>query len=140
MKILVIEDSRLLRVAMERSLLKAGYDVTSVGDGREGLNLAQSLHPDVILLDMMLPTLEGTGVLRQLKRDPSTKPIPVIVLSGLSQTNEKKLKLAGASAYFEKSKLDLDNNSASLIELVRTLAPDRTAAEKPQSAAAGVGR
>jgi CheY-like chemotaxis protein len=138
MRILVIEDSRLLRLAIERSLVRAGYEVTSIGDGREGLNLAQRLHPDIILLDMMLPTLEGTGVLRQLKKDPGTKLIPVIVLSGLSQKNEKKLKLAGASAYFEKSKLDLANNSASLTELVRTLVPDNSPSEKPQSAA-GVG-
>jgi sigma-B regulation protein RsbU (phosphoserine phosphatase) len=52
---------------------------------------------------MMLPTMEGTGVLRQLKQDPVTKSIPVIILSGLSQKNETKLKRAGASAYFQKS-------------------------------------
>lgn len=139
MKILVIEDSRLLRVAMERALVRAGYEVTTVGDGREGLHLAQSIHPDVILLDMMLPTLEGTGVLRHLKKDPSTKLIPVIVLSGLSQKNEKKMKLAGASAYFEKSKLDLDKNSASLAELVRSLVPDNAPSDATQGAAVTVG-
>lgn len=139
MRVLLIEDSRLLRLAMERSLVKAGYEVTSVGDGREGLNLAQRLHPDVIILDMMLPTLEGTGVLRQLKKDPSTKPIPVIVLSGLSQKNETKLKQAGASAYFEKSKLDLENNSPSLAELVRSLVPESASTETAKSGAAVAG-
>lgn len=137
MRVLVVEDSRMLRIAMERSLSKAGYEVTAVGDGQEALTVAQQLHPDVILLDMMLPTLEGTGVLRHLKRDPATKLIPVIVLSGLSQKNEKKLKLAGASAYFEKSKLDLDNNSGSLIEMVRKLLPEGNApaTENAQGAA-----
>src|SRR5579859_4159650 len=100
MKILVIEDSRMLRLAMERSLSKAGYEVTSIGDGQQGLDMAQSMHPDLILLDMMLPTLEGTGVLRQLRNNPGTKLIPVVVLSGLSQKNEQKLKTAGATAYF----------------------------------------
>lgn len=118
MKILVIEDSRMLRLAMEKSLSKAGYEVTSVGDGQMGLEMAQSMHPDLILLDMMLPTLEGTGVLRQLRNSPSTKLIPVIVLSGLSQKNEQKLKTAGATAYFEKSKLDFDSKSGELVHLV----------------------
>jgi CheY-like chemotaxis protein len=124
---------------MERSFTKAGYEVTSVGDGKEALTVAQQLHPDVILLDMMLPTLEGTGVLRHLKRDPATKLIPVVVLSGLSQKNEEKLKRAGASAYFEKSKLDLDNNSGSLIEIVRQLLPEGSAPtiENVQGAATG---
>lgn len=118
MKILVIEDSRMLRLTMERSLSKAGYEVTSVGDGQQGLELAQSMHPDLVLLDMMLPTLEGTGVLRQLRQDPRTKLIPVVILSGLSQKNEAKLKTAGATAYFEKSKLDLDSKSGELVHLV----------------------
>jgi two-component system, cell cycle response regulator DivK len=121
MNILVIEDSRMLRLVMERTLVRAGYQVTAVGDGQEGLLLAQQIHPDLILLDMMLPTLEGTAVLRQLKSNPSTSFIPVIVLSGLSQKNEEKLKTAGASAYFEKSKLDLEGNAGSLIQLVRQL-------------------
>ena len=123
MKILVIEDSRMLRLAMERSLSKAGYEVTSIGDGQQGLDMAQSMHPDLILLDMMLPTLEGTGVLRQLRNNPGTKLIPVVVLSGLSQKNEQKLKTAGATAYFEKSKLDLDHNSSALVHLVQELLP-----------------
>ena len=123
MTILVIEDSRMLRLAMQRSLVKAGYQVTVVGDGKEGLLLAQRIHPDVILLDMMLPTLDGTGVLQQLKRDPGTRLIPVIVLSALSQKNETKLKMAGASAYFEKSKLDLEDGPGSLIRLLHALDP-----------------
>ena len=106
---------------MERSLSKAGYNVTSIGDGQQGLDLAQTTHPDLIILDMMLPTLEGTGVLRVLKKDPLTKLIPVVVLSGLSQKNEQKLKTAGATAYFEKSRLDLDNNSGALVSLVQEL-------------------
>jgi CheY-like chemotaxis protein len=112
MKILVIEDSRLLRSAIARTLSRAGYEVVAVGDGQEGLCRAQDLRPDIVLLDMMLPTMEGTGVLRQLKQDPVTKSIPVIILSGLSQKNETKLKRAGASAYFQKSLLNLDKEGS----------------------------
>src|SRR5579864_4254428 len=119
MKILVIVDSRLLRSAIERTLSRAGYEVVSVGDGQEGLSRAQDIHPDIILLDMMLPTLVGTGVLRQLKQDSATKSIPVMILSGLSQKNEAKLKKAGASAYFEKSLLNLDKDGSGLVKAVQ---------------------
>jgi len=125
MTILVIEDSRLLRSAIERILVKAGHNVVAVGDGREGLRRAQQTHPDVILLDMMLPTLEGTGVLRELKGNPLTKPIPVMVLSGLAQRNERKLKMAGAAAYFEKSKLNVEEDGPALVKAVERLRADQ---------------
>jgi CheY-like chemotaxis protein len=129
MTILVIEDSRFLRLALERILVKAGYHVIAVGDGREGLLRAQDIRPDLILLDMMLPTLEGTEVLRQLKQDPITKLIPVIVLSGLSQKNEEKLKTAGAVAYFEKSLLNLDKDGSSLVQAVQNVVDELTGVE-----------
>jgi CheY-like chemotaxis protein len=125
MRILVIEDSRMLRLAIERLLSKAGYEVTSVGDGQQGLDLAQSINPDLIVLDLMLPTLEGTEVLRQLRKFPGTMLIPVIVLSGLSQKNESKLKTAGATAFVEKSKLNLETNGAVLLQLVGELFSSR---------------
>jgi CheY-like chemotaxis protein len=121
MTVLVIEDSRLMRMAIARILIKAGCQVIAVGDGREGLQLAKTASPDLVLLDLMLPTMEGTVVLRQLKQDPFTKVIPVMVLSGLSQKNEQKLKAEGASAYFEKSILNLEEDGTSLIVAVQNL-------------------
>lgn len=137
MTILVIEDSRFLRLAIERILVKAGYRVIAVGDGQKGLHNAERVRPDIILLDMMLPIMEGTEVLRQLKQNPSTKSIPVIVLSGLSQKNEAKLKKAGASAYLEKSLLNLDKNGDAIVQAVRQLVPGLSAEEvshRPASA------
>jgi CheY-like chemotaxis protein len=119
MTILVVEDSRFLGLAIERMLAKAGYEVIVVADGQDGLRRAREVHPEVILLDMMLPTLEGTAVLHQLKGDPLTKSIPVIVLSGLSQKNEAKLKKAGAAAYFEKSMLSLDDDKDALVQAIK---------------------
>jgi CheY-like chemotaxis protein len=140
MTILVIEDSRFLRLALERMLVKAGHDVIAVGDGKEGLLRAQDVRPDIILLDMMLPTMEGTAVLSQLKRDPLTKSIPVIVLSGLSQKNEKKLRTAGAAAYFEKSLLNLDGDGSGLVNAVQHVVAELTGADEkpPQCSNAGV--
>jgi len=121
MRILVIEDSRFLRSAIERTLVKAHCDVIAIGDGREGLRHAQDDHPDVILLDMMLPNLDGTAVLRVLKEDPRTKVIPVIVLSGLPQKNESRLKSAGAAAYIEKSRLNLSGDGNDLMKFIHDL-------------------
>jgi CheY-like chemotaxis protein len=121
MKILLIEDSRFLRMTIERILAKAGHSVTGVADGREGLQAARTSPPELILLDMMLPGLEGTGVLQALKQDASTAQIPVIVLTGLSQKNAAKLKSAGAAAYIEKSSLDLEQNADALVQSVESV-------------------
>ncbi len=121
MKILLVEDSRFLRAAIERSLVKAGHEVTSTADGREALLAARSNPPGLILLDMMLPGLEGTCVLKELKQDASTSHIPVIVLTGLSQKNETKLKKAGAAGYIEKSSLDLEKNPEALVQAVASV-------------------
>jgi len=116
--ILLVEDSKFLRMASERALARAGYSVVSTDDGEQALRVARESHPDLILLDMLLPRLGGPEVLRALKKDPLTAEIPVVVLSSLSQKNETRLKKEGAAAYFEKSKLGLDTDSQSLIQVV----------------------
>ena len=116
--ILLIEDSRFLRIASERALVKAGYKVVSTDDGARALQLARESRPDLILLDMLLPRLGGPEILRALKSEPLTAQIPVIVLSSLPQSNEARLKKDGAEAYFEKSRLGLDTGSQFLIQVV----------------------
>jgi DNA-binding response OmpR family regulator len=90
-------------MAGERSLTKAGYTVICAKDGEEALEVAGQEKPDVVLLDMMLPKLSGPEVLRQLKLNPATAQVPVIVLTGLSQKNEARLLEDGAVAFVEKS-------------------------------------
>jgi len=119
MTILLIEDSKLLRTANTRALVKAGYQVIGAVDGEEGLRSAQETIPELILLDMLLPKITGLDVLKGLKSDARTKNIPVIVLSALSQANEAKLVKEGAAAFFEKSEKMLENNSAGLIAIVK---------------------
>ena len=121
MNILLIEDSRFLRAAIEKSLVRAGHEVTSIADGREALATVRRSRPALILLDMMLPGLEGTCVLKELKQDASTSHIPVVVLSGLSQKNEARLKKAGAAAYIEKSSLALEKNPDALAQAVASV-------------------
>ncbi len=103
--ILLIEDSKLVRIANARILTRAGYRVVVAGDGEEALSTAFHGVPDVILLDMMLPKMGGPEVLRALKQNPVTAHIPVIVLTGLSQKNEQRLRHDGAAAFLEKGNL-----------------------------------
>jgi CheY-like chemotaxis protein len=120
-KVLLVEDSKFLRLANERALHKAGYEVSTAADGEEALRVANDKLPDVILLDMMLPKIGGQEVLKALKANPATVGIPVIVLSSLSQRNEEKLLHEGAAAYFEKEKLDLDKCSERLAATVESV-------------------
>jgi CheY-like chemotaxis protein len=119
MKILVIEDSKFQRLAIERVLVRAGYGVIQARDGEEGLVAARENTPDLILLDMMLPKLSGLDVLRALKNDDLLKHIPVIVQSGLGQANEAKLLKDGAAAFLLKSEKSFENDPAGLIQTVR---------------------
>jgi CheY-like chemotaxis protein len=103
--VLVVEDSKLFRVEKEHVLKNAGYLVLSAADGMEALKVARESLPDLILLDMMLPGIDGTLVLRTLKADPATAQIPVVVVSSLSQKNEERLLSDGAVAFLEKNEL-----------------------------------
>ena len=123
MKILIIEDSRLLRVTTERTLMRAGYEVVTAADGEEGLRVALENKPDLVILDMMLPKISGPEVLQRLRLNASSRTTPVIVLTSLSESNRQKLLSEGASLYFEKSLMSVDNGSRLLIDAIETLLP-----------------
>lgn len=108
--ILLVDDSKFLRMATERALTRAGYRVITAEDGEQALLLARGKKPDLILLDMLLPKISGPEVLKELKKDPETKEIAVVVLSGLSQKNASRLQHDGACAFLEKAELGLDKS------------------------------
>lgn len=132
MKILLVDDSKLQRLAIQRILAKAGHEVSLASDGKEGLQQARQALPNLILLDMILPCMDGPAVLEALKKDPATAHIPVIVLSGLSQRNEEKLKSAGAAAFYQKSELGVEKGAEALLAVIQ-----RVLAGIPKAAAAG---
>jgi len=108
MRILVIEDDAFLRKAYEVSLLMQGFNVSLASDGVIGLRLAEEVHPDVILLDVLLPTLTGVEVLQRLKQHPALSNIPVIVFSVSCDPEDARATLAlGATAYVCKADIDL---------------------------------
>jgi two-component system alkaline phosphatase synthesis response regulator PhoP len=125
MKVLLVEDSKFLRVATERALSKAGYEVICAGDGDEALRLAREHTPGLVLLDIMLPKMSGPDVLKALKQDPVTAGIVVMMLTSLSQKNAKALEKDGAAGFFEKSDLMLGGGPSSLVAAVQTILKDR---------------
>lgn len=107
-RILLAEDDRFLRKAAEATLRQRGFTVLAAADGEEALRFARAEIPDLILLDLIMPKLQGFEVLRILKEEPMTKQIPVIVLSNLGQESDVKQAMeAGAAAYFIKANLSL---------------------------------
>jgi CheY-like chemotaxis protein len=114
-RILLAEDDRILRKAGEVSLKKKGYDVISAVDGEDALTKALDHKPDLVLLDVMMPKMNGFDVLFALKRDPSVKDIPVIMLTNLEQPADIKRAVdSGAHSYLVKSNMNLDDLAAKI--------------------------
>lgn len=126
-RILLVDDSKLQRTANMRILTKAGYNVAVAGDGEEALALISNDPPDVVLLDLLLPKMSGVEVLRTLKQSVQTAAIPVIVLSGLSERNGAKLLKEGASAYFEKARIEGTQYAEELSRMVSSVLSQATA-------------
>lgn len=82
--ILIVEDETPLRSALQEKFTREGFSVLEARDGEEGLNAALEKHPDIILLDIIMPKMDGLTVLKKLQEDSSGKDIPVILLTNLS--------------------------------------------------------
>ncbi len=110
--ILLAEDNKFLRRAAESALHSHGFTVLTASDGEEALKLAGCNAPDLILLDVVMPKMNGFDVLRLLKREPATSAIPVIVLSNLEQHNDiVTARELGAAGYWVKASVRTGGNS-----------------------------
>ena len=87
-KILIIEDEAALRMALEEKFTREGFDVVVADNGEDGLAFAQEQHPDLILLDIILPKMSGFDVLSQLAKEEATENIDVMILTNLSETGK----------------------------------------------------
>jgi CheY-like chemotaxis protein len=109
-RVLLAEDDRFLRRAAEASLRRHGLEVLTAADGEEALRIARAEPLDLILLDVMMPKLDGFEVLRALKQDDATAHIPVLVLSNLGQERDvAQAKALGAVAFLVKANLSLQD-------------------------------
>ena len=107
-RVLLAEDDRFLRKAAETTLKRQGYLVITAADGEEALRVARAEPLDLILLDLIMPKLNGFEVLNALKQNPLTAHIPIIILSSLGQDRDMRQAMdAGAAAYVIKTDLSL---------------------------------
>jgi DNA-binding response OmpR family regulator len=103
MKLLLVEDDPEMGIVTRAALKRAGFAVTLTGNGPDAIAAAQRDAPDVILLDWMMPDMDGPEVCRRLKADPATSGIPVIFLTARSQQSEMDLgRSLGAVGYIVK--------------------------------------
>ena len=103
MKILAIDDDRTIRLLLTRCLEKSGHQVSSAENGEQGLSMVEEENPDLILLDVMMPGMDGIEVCKQLKDDAATKSIPVFMLTGKTQNEDINEALsAGADDFISK--------------------------------------
>ena len=102
-KLLLVEDNEESRDGLSRHLRRKGYEVLTAADGRQGLEAARAAPPDLVLMDMSLPVLDGWEATRQLKADPQTRHIPVIALTAHAMAGDRdKALAAGCDEYDTK--------------------------------------
>lgn len=102
-RLLIVDDDEGLQALLFRAAEAAGYEVVQVFDGEAALRHAAESRPDLILLDVMMPKLDGRDVLRRLKADPATARIPVIVCSARGEQSDRLVGLElGAHEYLDK--------------------------------------
>lgn len=103
-KVVLVEDEKMLADMYATKFMMEGFETSKAYDGAAGLELAKKVKPDIILLDVIMPKLDGFAVLKQLKEDDSVSDIPVILLTNLGQDEDiKKGKQLGAADYFVKA-------------------------------------
>lgn len=103
MKILLIEDNEMNRDMLSRRLLRKGYDVTIAADGDEGIQMTRTEAPDLILMDLSLPVLDGWEATRRIKAEEATRHIPIIALTAHAMAGDRERALqAGCDDYDTK--------------------------------------
>jgi CheY-like chemotaxis protein len=117
MKILLVEDNEMNRDMLSRRLERRGYQVVLAVDGQEGVDLAQSEAPDLILMDMSLPVLDGWEATRQLKAAPETRAIPIIALTAHAMSGDREQALAAGCEDYDTKPIELPR----LLEKIETL-------------------
>ena len=105
-KVLLVEDDKTISLMYKIKIETGGFEVLTADNGADGLELAKKQKPDIVMLDVILPQLDGFSVLEELKKDASTKNIPVVMLTNLGTEEDKeKGEKLGAADYLVKASL-----------------------------------
>ncbi len=107
-KILLVEDNEMNRDMLSRRLQRRGHEIVMALDGEEGVQMANSTAPDLILMDMSLPVVDGWQATRRLKADPKTRNIPIIALTAHAMSDDREKALEAGCDEYDTKPIDLD--------------------------------
>jgi two-component system, cell cycle response regulator DivK len=108
-KVLLVEDDEMNRDSLSRLLKRRGFEVVIGVDGQEGISLATSEAPDLILMDMSLPTIDGWEATRRLKAAQATRAVPIIALTAHAMASDREKALAAGCDEFDTKPIDLES-------------------------------
>jgi len=118
-KMVLVEDDSLMSSILASHLIREGFSIISVTEGAQAFERIQTEQPSVVLLDIVLPGISGFDILEKLKKDESTKSIPVLILSNLGSKEEMKRGIdLGATAYLVKANSMVDEITAKVHEIL----------------------
>ncbi len=118
-RVLLVEDNEMNRDMLSRRLKREGFEVEIAVDGREGVDLARRRRPDLVLMDMSLPVLDGYEATRLLKADPVTSAIPVVALTAHAMTGDRERSLEAGCDEYDTKPVELPR----LVGKIRRLLP-----------------
>ncbi|MGA9428235.1 MAG: response regulator [Xanthobacteraceae bacterium] len=107
-KVLLVEDNEMNRDMLSRRLIRRGFEVIFAVDGQQGVDLARSEHPDIILMDMSLPVIDGWEATRRVKGDDATKRVPVIGLTAHAMAGDREKAIAAGCDEYDTKPVELD--------------------------------
>jgi CheY-like chemotaxis protein len=106
-KVLLVEDNEMNRDMLTRRLERKGFEVVIAVDGQAGIDMASSAGPDIILMDLSLPVIDGWEATRKIKADPATQPIPVIALTAHAMAGDEQKALEAGCDDYDTKPVDL---------------------------------
>lgn len=118
-KILLVEDNEMNRDMLSRRLIRNGFEVVMAVDGQQGVDMATSEKPDLILMDMSLPVMDGWEATRRVKADAATKAIPVIALTAHAMVQDKEKAIAAGCDDFDTKPVELPRLLGKINALIR---------------------
>ncbi|HHT0594213.1 TPA: response regulator [Legionella anisa] len=118
-KILIVEDNELNLDMLSRRLQRKGYEIISAVDGEKGVSMAKAENPDLILMDLSLPVLDGYDATRQLKSDPKTNAIPIIALTAHAMVGDREKAVDAGCDDYEVKPIDLPRLLEKMERLVK---------------------
>ena len=119
-KILIVEDNEMNRDMLSRRLVRRGYQIVMAVDGEEGIAMAKTESPDLVLMDMSLPVIDGWEATRRLKAEPSTRAIPVIGLTAHAMAGDREKVIAAGCDDYDTKPVELPRLLQKIEALLRS--------------------